>query len=189
MSLMFFFSLMFFLFVLMAKHLISLIGLLLREMKEFWRVALLLSMWLYPPSIDCVANSSEEHFRLDSRKEMFEMVENAIIKLGRVVSAAPLNRDIEIQSQLGLGYMRVTVYVNATNIHLIWMAGLEKIWEVKPLVNGKDIMSVLQLRTGGPLVREWQQKLLEWQLAHPSGTAEECIDWMRQTHSKRTRTE
>lgn len=28
-------------------------------------------------------------------------------------------------------------------------------WDVKPLVNGKDIMSVLQLKTGGPLVREW----------------------------------
>ena len=28
-------------------------------------------------------------------------------------------------------------------------------WDVKPLVNGKDIMSVLQLKAGGPLIREW----------------------------------
>ena len=34
-------------------------------------------------------------------------------------------------------------------------AGLEKVWDVKPLVNGKDIMSVLQLKAGGPLIREW----------------------------------
>lgn len=28
-------------------------------------------------------------------------------------------------------------------------------WDLKPLVNGKDIMNVLQLKSGGPLVREW----------------------------------
>ena len=34
-------------------------------------------------------------------------------------------------------------------------AGLEKVWDLKPLVNGKDIMNVLQLKVGGPLVSEW----------------------------------
>lgn len=34
-------------------------------------------------------------------------------------------------------------------------AGLENVWDVKPLVNGKEIMNVLQLKSGGPLVREW----------------------------------
>lgn len=33
--------------------------------------------------------------------------------------------------------------------------GLEKVWELKPLVNGEVIMNVLQLKDGGPLVREW----------------------------------
>ncbi|CAK7338091.1 unnamed protein product [Dovyalis caffra] len=64
-------------------------------------------------------------------------------------------------------------------------AGLEKVWDVKPLVNGKDIMTVLQLKSGGPL----QQKLLAWQLAHPTGTAEECLDWMKETHLKRAKME
>ncbi|MBA0566282.1 hypothetical protein Golob_011113 [Gossypium lobatum] len=64
-------------------------------------------------------------------------------------------------------------------------AGLEKVWDLKPLVNGKDIMNVLQLKVGGPL----QQKALSWQLAHPSGTAEECLDWMKETHSKRIKME
>ncbi|KAJ6693629.1 hypothetical protein OIU85_004410 [Salix viminalis] len=36
--------------------------------------------------------------------------------------------------------------------------GLEKVWDLKPLVNGKDIMNVLHLKSGGPIVREWQQK-------------------------------
>ncbi|KAJ0014081.1 hypothetical protein Pint_21519 [Pistacia integerrima] len=67
--------------------------------------------------------------------------------------------------------------------------GLEKVWDVKPSVNGKEIMNVLQLKSGRPLVREWQQKLLAWQLAHPSGTAEDCLDWMKQTYSKRVKLE
>ncbi|KAJ0077885.1 hypothetical protein Patl1_37301 [Pistacia atlantica] len=37
---------------------------------------------------------------------------------------------------------------------------LEKVWNVKLLVNGKEIMSVLQLKSGWPLIREWQKKLM-----------------------------
>lgn len=39
-------------------------------------------------------------------------------------------------------------------------SGLDKIWDVKPLVNGRDIMNVLQLKSGGPLVREWVSYIL-----------------------------
>ncbi|XP_021287860.1 putative CCA tRNA nucleotidyltransferase 2 [Herrania umbratica] len=119
-------------------------GFLLKEIKDFWRVALLMSTLLYPAGIDCTQDDRDKHFQLDKRKDLFVSVQNAIVKLG-----------------------------------------LEKAWDIKPLVNGKDIMNVLQLKVGGPLVSEWQQKVLTWQLAHPSGTAEECLDWMRETHSKR----
>ncbi|KAK0577476.1 hypothetical protein LWI29_033443 [Acer saccharum] len=119
-------------------------GLLLREIKDFWRVALLISTLLYPIDVDCTQDILSKNFQLDKRRDLFTEVENAIIKLG-----------------------------------------LEKVWDVKPLVNGKEIMNVLQLKSGGPIVREWQQKLLAWQLAYPSGTAEECFDWMKETHQKR----
>ncbi|XP_037491238.1 tRNA nucleotidyltransferase cca2-like [Jatropha curcas] len=121
-------------------------GFLLREIKDFWRVALLISTVIYPTNRDFTQELLDKQFQLDKRRELFKTVENAITGLG-----------------------------------------LEKIWDVKPLVNGKDIISVLQLKSGGPLVREWQQKLLAWQLAHPTGTAEECLDWMKETHSKRTK--
>ncbi|KAM4102996.1 hypothetical protein ACJW30_06G045500 [Castanea mollissima] len=123
-------------------------GLLLREIKDFWRVTLLLSTLLYPTEVDCTEDFPKQHFQLDKQRDLFEAVESAIAKLG-----------------------------------------LEKVWDVKPLVNGKDIMSVLQLKAGGPLIRVWHQKLLAWQLAHPYGTAEESTDWMRQSHSKRVKTE
>lgn len=123
-------------------------GILLKEIKEFWRVALLMSTLLYPTDTDFSQDILNKCFQLEKRKDIFVSVENAIVKLG-----------------------------------------LEKVWDLKPLVNGKDIMNVLQLKVGGPLVREWQQKVFMWQLAHPSGTAEECLDWMRETHSKRIKME
>ncbi|KAK1371817.1 tRNA nucleotidyltransferase cca2 [Heracleum sosnowskyi] len=130
-----------------ASKLRILLGLFLREIKDFWRPALLLSTLLFYDDIDST-NSSFEHSKLDKRILLFNQVEDAVTT-----------------------------------------QGLDKIWEVKPLVNGKEIMSILQLKTGGPLVREWVEKLLEWQLAHPSGSAEECIEWMRQAQSKRAKTE
>ncbi|KAK6938538.1 Poly A polymerase, head domain [Dillenia turbinata] len=121
-------------------------GLVVREIKDFWRVALLVSTLLYPTEMVHIEDFSEEHIQIDKKNEIFNIVENEIVRLD-----------------------------------------LEKIWEVKPLVNGKDIMGVLQLKSGGPLVREWLQKLFEWQLAHPSGTAEEFLDWMRENHAKRAK--
>ncbi|KAI7730938.1 hypothetical protein M8C21_032495 [Ambrosia artemisiifolia] len=121
-----------------------LLGLLLREIKDFWRPALMISTLLHNN------DSSVEGIEgvLDKRRRVFRDVEQEILKLG-----------------------------------------LEKVWEVKPLINGKEIIKILELGKGGPVVSEWQRKLLQWQLAYPSGTAEECVDWMtRQTQSKRART-
>ncbi|KAL3641416.1 hypothetical protein CASFOL_016384 [Castilleja foliolosa] len=121
-----------------ASKLRILTGLLLREIKEFWHAALVLSLLLYPI----------EDTELNERIKLYHRIESTILEMG-----------------------------------------LDKVWDLKPLVNGKEIINMLQLKTGGPIVREWQQKLLEWQLAHPSGSAEDCVDWMRQTQSKRARTE
>ncbi|KAH0713596.1 hypothetical protein KY289_009555 [Solanum tuberosum] len=44
--------------------------------------------------------------------------------------------------------------------------------------------SEINIKSGGPVVREWQQKLLVWQLAHPSGSAEECLDWMKHARTE-----
>ncbi|XP_027365426.1 putative CCA tRNA nucleotidyltransferase 2 [Abrus precatorius] len=116
-------------------------GFLLRELKDFWRVALLISTILHP--IDIKDDSSQ----VVKQRDLFNAVEKSITKLG-----------------------------------------LEKVWDIKQLINGKDVMNVLQLR-GGPLVKEWLDKAMAWQLAHPSGTADECIEWLRETNSKRVKLE
>lgn len=117
-------------------------GLLVRQIKDFWRVALLMSTLLYPTDRSCESSGHE----VDRRKEMFLRVESTITKLG-----------------------------------------LDNVWEVKPLLDGRTIMGVLQLKTGGPLVREWQERVIRWQLAYPEKTAEECLDWMKESQAKRTK--
>lgn len=116
-------------------------GLLLREIKSFWRVALMMSTLLYQTAetiSDSLSNESER------RQLIFIKAEKIIINLG-----------------------------------------LDKVWEVKPLLDGKAIMSVLQLEGGGPIVREWQQRMIRWQLAHPDASPDECLHWMQQSQSKR----
>ena len=60
--------------------LLTLAGLLLRQIKDFWRVALLMSTLLYP-STD-LARDSNGHLDLDRRKEIFLSVESTITELG-----------------------------------------------------------------------------------------------------------
>ncbi|CAN0923147.1 tRNA nucleotidyltransferase cca2 [Linum grandiflorum] len=121
-------------------------GFLLRDVKDLWRIAVLISTLLHPYDLASVEKVSQ--LELDKRKDLFKAAEDAIVELG-----------------------------------------LDNVWDMKPLINGKEIINLLQLKSGGPLVREWQQKLVAWQLAHPTGTADECLDWMKETRAKRAKTE
>ncbi|KAJ0973245.1 hypothetical protein J5N97_021204 [Dioscorea zingiberensis] len=121
-------------------------GLLLRQIKDFWRAALLISTLLYPEVSH--GDLLSRNFDLDKRKETFVRVEHVVNKLD-----------------------------------------LDNVWKTKPLLDGKAIMGALQLKTGGPLVKEWQDKLLKWQLAHPEKTANEALDWMMQSQAKRAKLE
>ncbi|KAM7477818.1 hypothetical protein LguiA_026031 [Lonicera macranthoides] len=64
------------------------------------------------------------------------------------------------------------------------LADLEKIWEMKPLLNGNNIINVLDLKGGGPIVGELQKKLVEQQLLRRCRNRDECVEWLKQTHSK-----
>ncbi|XP_074563184.1 tRNA nucleotidyltransferase cca2 [Curcuma longa] len=120
-------------------------GLLLRQIKDFWRVSLLASTLLYS-RVDSSDDASSIQFELDTAKEIFQRVQSTISQLG-----------------------------------------LDQVWDAKPLLDGKAIMNFLQLKTGGPVVKEWQNRVLKWQLAHPQGTADECLDWMKQSQTKRAK--
>jgi len=52
--------------------------------------------------------------------------------------------------------------------------GLEKAYTFKPLLDGKEVMKLLGLTSGGPMLGEAMAKMMDWQLANPGGSAEEC---------------
>ncbi|CAA7027228.1 unnamed protein product [Microthlaspi erraticum] len=122
-------------------------GFLLRDIKDFWRVALLTSLLL--STVDGMNEDQEIghlDFQLDKLRESYLTIEETIRELG-----------------------------------------LDNIWDVKPLVNGKEIMQIAEV--SGSRIREWQQKIITWQLAYPNGSADECKDWMKEIKAKRQRTE
>ncbi|KAJ3703674.1 hypothetical protein LUZ61_007379 [Rhynchospora tenuis] len=118
-------------------------GLLLRQIKDFWRVALLTST-LLDPVLHLTNDNLDITEGLDRRREMFLRAESTITQLG-----------------------------------------LDGVWKTKLLLDGKAIMGVLQLKSGGPTIGQWQQRLIKWQLAYPNATTEECIDWIKQSQAKR----
>lgn len=122
-------------------------GLILREIKEFWRVALLLSILFYRET-ETAAGTLNEHDELRRRKEKYIRVERSITELD-----------------------------------------LDGVWKLKPILDGKSIMGVMQVKSGGPLIGKWQQRVLKWQLAHPDGTVDECVEWMKLSQSKRQKVE
>jgi len=117
-------------------------GLILREIKDFWRLALLVSI-LSNPEAENAAGILNKQDELHWRKEKYIRVERAITDLD-----------------------------------------LDGVWKLKPVLDGKSIMGVMQVKSGGPLIGKWQQRALKWQLAHPNGTMDECIEWMKQSQSK-----
>jgi tRNA nucleotidyltransferase/poly(A) polymerase len=66
--------------------------------------------------------------------------------------------------------------------------GLDEVWKLKPLVDGKIIMRIMQ-KSGGALIGEWKKRLFKWQLAHPEGSMDDCIDWLTRSQSKRQKLE
>ncbi|KAF8912926.1 hypothetical protein CPB84DRAFT_1759891 [Gymnopilus junonius] len=62
-----------------------------------------------------------------------------------------------------------------TIIHL----GLQDDVESKPLLNGRDIRAAFGVAKAGPWIGKVLEDVIEWQLAHPSGTPDDCLQWLK----------
>ncbi|KAH9106744.1 hypothetical protein LEN26_014491 [Aphanomyces euteiches] len=56
--------------------------------------------------------------------------------------------------------------------------GLGNIWEMKPLLNGKEVMDALALKPG-PAVKAMQDAMIVFQLQHPDTTREACLEHLQ----------
>ncbi|KAG7391406.1 CCA tRNA nucleotidyltransferase, mitochondrial [Phytophthora pseudosyringae] len=53
-------------------------------------------------------------------------------------------------------------------------AGLDGVWELKPLLNGNDLVKQLGVKPG-PHMKELLDRILTWQLENPDKTRDECM--------------
>lgn len=57
-------------------------GLLLKEIKDFWRPSMVLSLLLYPQDIVSSKSLTDEDAELNNRKALYHRIENAIMEMG-----------------------------------------------------------------------------------------------------------
>lgn len=57
---------------------------------------------------------------------------------------------------------------------------LNECWETKPPVTGQDVMAALNMTKGGPELKKWIDKSVEWALENPNITKEECVEKIKQ---------
>lgn len=50
---------------------------------------------------------------------------------------------------------------------------LEECWSAKPLLDGRAVMETAGCK-GGPVMKAFSEKLVDWQLANPEGTPEQA---------------
>ncbi|KAL3658164.1 hypothetical protein V7S43_016794 [Phytophthora oleae] len=53
-------------------------------------------------------------------------------------------------------------------------SGLDAVWELKPLLNGNDLVKQLGVKPG-PKMKEMLDRILAWQLENPEKTRDECM--------------
>jgi tRNA nucleotidyltransferase (CCA-adding enzyme) len=54
--------------------------------------------------------------------------------------------------------------------------GLDSCWDLKPPVTGQEVMVALNMTKGGPELKTWIDRSMEWILEEPNISKEECID-------------
>ena len=52
--------------------------------------------------------------------------------------------------------------------------GLEECWTWKPILDGKQVMTLLGITRAGPELGPAVSAVMEWQLAHPGGDVQDC---------------
>ncbi|DBA00293.1 TPA: hypothetical protein N0F65_001488 [Lagenidium giganteum] len=118
----------------------------------------------------------------NATKTTFDRV-NVGLLLRNVGALWPLGRDLAMVKELthaespDLATAIVARYESFSNA--VITENLDGIWDMRPLLNGNDIIKVLGVKPG-PDVKATMEKVVQWQLGNPSRTREECLEHFRQ---------
>ena len=47
-------------------------------------------------------------------------------------------------------------------------------WELKPILDGKEVMKAVGMEKPGPLLKQWIEKTVEWQFEFPGMDKAQC---------------
>ncbi|GMH37929.1 hypothetical protein BSKO_05813 [Bryopsis sp. KO-2023] len=129
------------------------LGLWVRELKELWRVGALMAPLL--------AMSEAEPFSVepsDSRTEIPPSLKNMVEGPNVWENRLAFFDDLK------------------TTVHGF---NLQEAWAIKPLLGGKEVMSVLEMEKGGPQLGKAMEHGMNWQLANPEGTKEQLAEYLK----------
>lgn len=56
--------------------------------------------------------------------------------------------------------------------------GISDCWTWKPVLDGKQVMSLMGMEKGGPALGQIMERVVDWQLCHPQGAPEECRQYL-----------
>lgn len=66
--------------------------------------------------------------------------------------------------------------------NMIRESDMQKVHEMKPLLNGHEVMTLLGVKPG-PIIGEVSKGLIDWQLDNPQGTKEQAAEWVSENYS------
>jgi hypothetical protein len=68
----------------------------------------------------------------------------------------------------------IAAFFDDVLLEFVEREGLDGIWEMKPLISGKELAALHKVKLG-PTVSGLLAALIDWQLEHPDGTLEEYV--------------
>ena len=132
-------------------------GLALRQMGATWRSAVILESLMAVPGMsepEVPKWAAEYAFDPESAPEDVRELVDAAVKAAILDFEAVERRIVEF--------------------------GLSECWEQKAPINGQDVMAALNMTKGGPELKKWIDKSIEWALEDPTITKEACIERIKQ---------
>jgi len=132
-------------------------GLALRKMGPTWKSAVILQSLTDMPGIDA---SHVEKWAVD-------------------YSVHPADAPTDVIDKVQTGIKSVADKITAVETRITDL-GLNQCWELKPPVTGQDVMAALNMTKGGPELKKWIDKSIEWILESPDISKEECIERIKQ---------
>jgi len=154
------------------------LGHAIRKLKQHWRLGVLLAPLVQHPS--CVVPLGVEDVGRDSGSSGSGNASSSGESGGVVERAAAVASGKDGEADAAASWAAGQVEIVNDLFAAVHAFGLQDCWQWKPLLDGKEAMSVLGMKKAGPQLGKVLTAAMDWQLAHPQGSKEECIEHLKQ---------